>query len=227
MIRNIFLFLSLILAPLAAEAEGNTGELGSLSTLKAKVEKFTLSNGLRVVLYKREHAPVFNGQIWVRVGGVDEVPGTTGLAHFLEHMAFKGSKTIGTNNFSKEEPLLEKLEDLMQQKLAVLGLVDLDKEKIAKLDEAISDTRYKLKKIWVPNEFSQIYKLRGAVGLNAATGKDYTVYTVSLPTNAFDSWLWMESDRLLNPVFRQFYNCLLYTSPSPRDATLSRMPSSA
>ena len=196
---NYFFIFSLFFI-LALESRVNADELDQFSALKAKVEKFTLSNGIRVLVYKRDYAPVFSGLIWVRVGGVDEVPGTTGLSHFLEHMAFKGSETIGTKDYQKEEPLLAELDDLM---IALSREEDAEKKK--ELEQAVAEVRGKLEEIWLPNEFSQIYKLRGAVGLNAGTSKDYTVYMVSLPNSAFDSWLWMESDRLLNPVFRQFY----------------------
>lgn len=167
-----------------------------LHTLADGVERFTLSNGLRVVLFRRSQAPVFTGHLWVRVGGVNEVPGTTGVAHLLEHMAFKGSNTIGTKDYQAERELLQELEELVSE--AENSDSDALRSKIEKV-------KSELEKLWVNNEFSLIYQKRGATGLNAATGKDYTYYTVSLPTSAFDLWCWMESDRLLNPVFRQFY----------------------
>ena len=74
------------------------------------VQEFKLSNGLKVLFYKRDQAPIFAGQLWVRVGGVDEVPGVTGISHLFEHMAFKGSKTIGTKDYSREKVLLANLE---------------------------------------------------------------------------------------------------------------------
>jgi predicted Zn-dependent peptidase len=124
-----------------------------LNNLQQNVQLITLSNGMRVVFVKRDTAPVFNGQIHVKVGGVNEPLGKSGVAHLLEHQAFKGSTTIGVNK---------------------------------------------------DNEFGTIYKENGGVGLNAGTAKDFTYYTVSLPSNAFELWCWLESDRLLNPVFRQF-----------------------
>ena len=136
---------------------------------------------------------MFSGHIWVRVGSVDETPGVTGVSHMLEHMAFKGSKTIGTTSYPKEKDLLHRVETLMD-----------GEQTPAKLEE-LKEVYKELESIWVNNEFSRIYQKRGAVGLNAATGKDYTFYLVSLPNVAFELWCWMESDRLLNPVFRQFY----------------------
>ncbi len=122
--------------------------------LKNDSKVFTLSNGLRVVYLKRDTAPVFAAQIHVKVGGVDEEPGKSGSAHMLEHMAFKGTETIGEQ---------------------------------------------------IDNEFSAIYKRAGAANLNAGTSKDYTYYTVGVPTNAFELWCSLESERLIKPVFRQFY----------------------
>lgn len=161
------------------------------------IKRFTLSNGLRVVYFYRAYAPVFAGQLWVKVGGVDETSGITGLSHFLEHMAFKGTHTIGTKDYDAEQKLLLELETLMQQSSPNSN----DGEKKAQIAEVHS----KLQQIWVDNEFSTMYKQHGAVGLNAATGKDFTYYQVELPKTEFEFWCWMESDRLLFPVFRQFY----------------------
>lgn len=168
-----------------------------LERLEKETVRYTLSNGLRVIVYRRAQAPTFHAQLWVRVGGIDEVPGKTGVSHLLEHMAFKGTETIGTKDFSKEKPLLEQLETLM--KLPAEQRTDETRKEIERLHDQLS-------KLWVNNEFSQIYKQRGAVNLNAGTSKDYTFYMVSVPTAAFDLWCWMESERLIRPVFRQFYD---------------------
>jgi len=203
-------------AVLANESEvvGSSQEASQpdwLRKLQGRVSTFELSNGIRVVFYKRDFAPVFSGLIWVKVGGVDETPGTSGLSHFLEHMAFKGSETIGTKSFAEEEPLLGKLEDLGSQLDIIRRQAEADvsnkklKDQLESIRKDFSDTQRELEDIWEPNEFSRIYKKKGAVGLNAGTSNDYTVYMVSLPKNSWDTWLWMESDRLKNPVFRQFY----------------------
>ena len=193
-----FIFLSL-LNPLFASSladSGNQSSRTALHRLDQGVEKFTLSNGLRVIFFRRANAPVFAGQTWVGVGGVDEVEGKTGAAHLLEHMAFKGSETIGTKSFAEEKPLQERLEVLMTEETLKPGTVK---------KEEISDLYQQLSAIWVDNEFSRAYQRRGAVGLNAGTAKDYTMYQIELPSAEFELWCWLESDRLLAPVFRQFY----------------------
>lgn len=183
------------LLPFHVSAEDSTSH-ADFQALREGVKRFKLSNGLRVLYYRRAIAPVFTGQIWVRVGGVNEQTGSTGISHLLEHMAFKGTEKIGTKDFQKEKPLLERIEQILQV---------TDKKVPFTENPDYKKTLQELQKLWVDNEFSLIYKNAGAVGLNAATSKDYTYYTVALPKNAFELWCWMESERLLNPVFRQFY----------------------
>ena len=172
---------------------GKPGASSKLDRLRENVRRFTLPNGLRVIFYRRANAPVFSGQVWIRVGGVNEKEGQTGLAHLLEHMAFKGSTTLGTKNFAEEEPLLVELDSIMANPSA------------ADAPKNLAETYKKLEALWINEEFSRIYEHNGADGLNAGTGTDYTAYFVNLPNVAFELWCWMETDRLLNPVFRQFY----------------------
>ncbi|MDD2941856.1 MAG: insulinase family protein [bacterium] len=178
--------------PSASEQGGD-----ALQMLEKGVERLTLSNGLRVVVYRRAGVPVFSGQIWVKVGGVNEVAGKTGISHMLEHMAFKGSEVIGSKDFKKEKPLLDELDRLMSGQDDTLE-GEARQKRIAELEKELDE-------LSDGNEFSRLYERRGAVGLNAGTAKDFTFYMVSLPTNEFEFWCWMESDRLLAPVFRQFY----------------------
>ena len=88
-------------------------DLSVLDRIKQSVRTHTYDNGLKVIIYPRAQAPVFTGMITVGVGGVDEIPGETGIAHVLEHMAFKGTKTLGTKNYAKEAPLLFELEEII------------------------------------------------------------------------------------------------------------------
>ncbi|MBP9837603.1 MAG: insulinase family protein [Proteobacteria bacterium] len=193
-----FLFVGLFLycSPSYGEEYKPTDAKVVLAKFAEGVQKITLKNGLRILVYPRKDAPVFAGQVWVKVGGVNESLGSTGAAHLLEHMAFKGSETIGTKDYAKEKPLLEQIE--AQMKLHQAGSADFKKEKLVSLYKELSE-------LWLDNEFSRIYQKRGGVGLNAGTAKDYTMYTIELPKSELELWCWMESDRLMNPVFRQFY----------------------
>ncbi|MCB0358467.1 MAG: insulinase family protein, partial [Bdellovibrionales bacterium] len=146
--------------------------------------------------YSRPMTPVFAGQVWVRVGGVDETPGKTGLSHMLEHMAFKGTETIGTKDYRREQELLTRLDQLVQDEPA--GSVIFQSQEV-------QDIRSELRSLWDTGEFTRLFQGQGASDLNAGTSKDYTVYTVSLPKPAFEFWAYMESERVLHPVFREFY----------------------
>lgn len=171
---------------------------GTIKELSSRVKLKTLSNGLRVVMYRRGVAPVFSGYVGARVGGVDEVTGATGLSHMLEHMAFKGTEVVGTKDFAKEKPLLDELEGLMHkqddgQKLSA--------EEVAR----VKDIYGQLKNLWVMGAFTNEYTARGGSGMNARTTKEATEYYVDLPRSQFEFWCWMESERILKPVMRQFY----------------------
>ena len=185
---------------------------GALHRLEEGVRKVVLSNGLRVLMFRRPNAPVFAGQTWVKVGGVNEVLGKTGAAHLLEHMAFKGTEQVGTRDYSVEKPLLDELEGYIDrlEQLKKPGSPGAEtpaaqESNLKDLKKKMEATYQKLQKLWVDNEFSITYERQGATGLNAATAKDYTMYRVNLPKVAFELWCWMESERLLHPVFRQFY----------------------
>lgn len=206
--KKYFLFFLLLLPKLGyADATER-----ALERIVGGVQEFELENGLKVLFYRKEEAPVFAAQIWVKVGGVDEVSGHTGISHLFEHMAFKGTKTIGTKDYAKETVLLERLEKIMTRSRRNPEIL---KEKKKELDRINSG----LEKLLLDNEYSVQYERRGGVGLNASTGKDYTNYFISLPSVAFQHWAWMESDRLLNPVFRQFYKELQVVKEERRSRT--------
>jgi predicted Zn-dependent peptidase len=170
----------------------------ALSEMVSKVHFHTLDNGVRVILYNRGTAPVFAGSVVVRVGGSDEIMGQTGISHLFEHMAFKGTRTIGTKDYAREKQLLEQLEKLAATSAAAQQLSDEQKRSWDEVHE-------KLRDIWISDDFTRRYSQQGAVGQNATTDKEFTKYFVNLPRSAFEFWCKMEADRLLNPVMRQFY----------------------
>ena len=140
-------------------------------------------------------AAVFSSTISVRVGGVDEHLGSTGISHMLEHMAFKGTSTIGTRDYARESELLRQVEELAPRS------ANFSADELAQWQRL----HQQLKEIWKSEEFSSNYEERGAVGLNATTDQELTSYFVSLPRTEFEFWAQTESDRILNPVMRQFY----------------------
>ncbi|MBA4423036.1 MAG: insulinase family protein [Syntrophus sp. (in: bacteria)] len=174
--------------------------------LENRVQAFTLKNGLRLLMLERHLSPTVSIYIRYRSGAVDERDGKTGTAHLLEHMMFKGTKTIGTKNYHREEKLLLKIEQ-------VGAAVDREKKKGNSADQALlTQMTQQLKalqkthrRLMISNEIDRLYTEQGAVGLNASTGQDLTTYQVSIPSNRIELWARIESDRMANPVFREFY----------------------
>jgi predicted Zn-dependent peptidase len=175
--------------------------------LEKKVQKFTLHNGLTVLILERHVSPTVSCYIRYRVGAVDEDSKYTGTAHFLEHMLFKGTKTIGTKNFGEEQEILKKLH-------AVINSLDTErikgkqgnKRKIEELNRQRESLEQETKKFIVENEIDRLYTENGGTAMNASTGYDVTTYFVNLPSNKIELWARIESDRMTNPVFREFYS---------------------
>jgi predicted Zn-dependent peptidase len=155
---------------------------------------------------KRSAVPTVSYNLSVRVGSVDEPGGRSGLAHLFEHMAFKGTETIGTIDFAREQPLLEELDRLeaeLQRAQRAPGGGEGGREVEAR--RRFEDVQARARSLVVPNEYGALYDRHGAVGFNASTGADLTRYTVSLPANRLPLWIALESDRFNRPVFREFY----------------------
>lgn len=174
--------------------------------LSSNVQEFTLPNGMKWLLVKRSNAPVFAGIVQVKVGGIDEPEGQTGIAHMLEHMLFKGSDAIGTKDFAKEKPYLEaiaKLGDLYQ---AEQRSAHPDKEKLSKIEKEIFTNLSAQREFIVPNELWQLFQRNGVNNLNAYTSKDVTTFHAEMPTNRFELWAYLISSMLFNDVPREFYS---------------------
>lgn len=186
-----FLLIFLCLAPPVLALPGNE--------LLKSVESVTLKNGMKFLLLKRSGVPVFSAYLRVKVGGIDEAPGQTGVAHLLEHMAFKGTREIGTRQPEEEAILLEKIEKVHAKKLQARGAQKKALEK--ELQDLLKDAAQYV----VSGEFSKIYERNGATDLNATTSQDLTTYFVTLPANKLKLWAYLESARLKDPVFREFY----------------------
>lgn len=169
----------------------------------ANVTEFTLDNGLKFIVMENRDAPVVSFYTLADVGGVDEPVGKTGVAHFLEHMAFKGTDKIGTKNFAQEKILLADLDQTFNQLKAAKAKGD--RQAVEKLQQRFDQLQQDAENLVERNEFGQIVQMSGGVGLNAATTADSTFYFYSLPSNKLELWMALESDRFLNPVFREFY----------------------
>src|ERR1043165_972890 len=193
---SFFMLLALAL-PLAAQ---------DLASIEKRVTVKKLDNGLTVIVMERPEAPVFSFATLVNVGGAQEVPGITGLAHMFEHMAFKGTDKIGTSDYAAEKVALQKVEDTYAAyDRARRDPVNHDPASVAELEKAWKAAADEANKYVVPNEFTKIVQRAGGTGINAGTGNDETIYFYSLPSNRVELWAYLDSERFLHPVFREFY----------------------
>lgn len=174
--------------------------------LEQKVIERTLDNGLTVLMYPRRQAPVVAINMRFKVGSVDEITGQTGIAHLLEHMLFKGTKTVGTRDWEAERKVIAELERVGAELDAERARGDrADPEKVKQLQAELARLQEEQAKYIVKDEMDLIYSVAGGVGLNASTSADFTTYVVSLPSNKLELWMAMESDRMRHPVLREFY----------------------
>jgi predicted Zn-dependent peptidase len=174
--------------------------------LEDKVHSRTLGNGMTVILVERHGAPVFSTIYGFKVGSVDEIPGITGTAHLFEHMAFKGTPRIGTSDFEKEKPIMEKVNQVGREWSLELVKGDrADKEKLARLRQELTRLEAEQKNYIVKDEIDVLYSNVGGTGLNAGTGTDQTMYIINLPANQLELFCLIESERIRNTVLREFY----------------------
>ncbi len=168
-----------------------------------QITEFTLDNGLKFIVMENHDAPVVSFVTYADVGGVDEPEGQTGVAHYLEHLAFKGSTRIGTTDYAAEAKLLERLDRI---NALLQGAKQADNQQaIAELEAEFAKIQAEADEYVEQNEYGEIVETAGGVGLNAATSADYTQYFYSFPSNKLELWMSLESERFLDPVFREFY----------------------
>ncbi len=168
-------------------------------------------NGLVLMVVEDRQWPTVLCYRYHRVGSVNEHAGITGTAHLLEHMMFKGTREVGTWNYEAEVPIMEEIDGLMDEidRERAKGLNDyqeMDQDKIDRLWEEVKKQQEKQRKYIRKNEIDYIYNTHGARGLNASTGFDSTDYYLSLPSNRLEIWAYLESQRMKEPVFREFYS---------------------
>ncbi|MBN2183523.1 MAG: insulinase family protein [Sedimentisphaerales bacterium] len=204
--RKIITIGAAILAFTAASLVSGTAYAQDLAEFEKRITEFTLSNGLKFLVLERHEAPVVSFHTHANVGAVDEVKGITGLAHLFEHMAFKGTKTIGTKNYSAEAKAIAEMDELFEQIKAERRKGDrADTQLLEKLQKQFEQAQQESQKYIVHDEYEEILSREGASGFNAYTSQDYTCYIVGLPSNKIELWMSLEADRFANPVLREFY----------------------
>ena len=193
---------------------------GTAGAQQVPVEEVVLDNGLTLLLLPRPGDPNVAAGWVAKVGSVYERPGITGVAHLFEHMMFKGTAAIGTRNIEQDLQIIAELDEV-KAALRVEEAALLDAERLGRIDDAgdpahrteghralmdrFEDLLAQQEELIIKEDFSRLYSGQGASGMNAGTSYDFTLYFVNVPANKLELWFWMESDRLLNPVFREFY----------------------
>lgn len=187
----------------------STNKLTSAFDLEDRVKKHVFDNGLTVISMERSITPTFAAYIHYKVGSVDEVSGSTGIAHLLEHMMFKGTTTFGTKDYKAEEKILNELEYNYERlkEMRMAGGEDEDNNAIiSKIESEIKRLQQAEQSLIIKEELDKIYSENGAANFNAYTSNDNTTYLVELPSNRFELWAILESDRMRNLVLREFYS---------------------
>ncbi len=178
----------------------------NLKEFAKHVTEFNLANGMHFIVLERHEAPVVSFHTYVNAGSVDDPKGRTGLAHMFEHMAFKGTETIGSTNWPAEKLALANIERVYDQLDAERNkLAKADSAKIKTLQEQLQAAIEKADSYVVSNLYPRIIEENGGVGMNASTGEDSTDYFYNFPANRVELWFYLESARFLHPVFREFY----------------------
>ena len=178
----------------------------NLAQFEERMTEFTLDNGLTFLVLERHEAPVVSFHTYADVGAVDEVRGITGLAHLFEHMAFKGTKTVGTKDYEAEKVAMAKMDEIFLELKAERRKGDRsDKARLEQLQNQLKEAQEQAQQYLVHDEYEEVFSREGSSGFNAYTSQDATQYIVSLPSNKVELWMVMESDRFANPVLREFY----------------------
>jgi predicted Zn-dependent peptidase len=177
----------------------------TFDAIKSGVKVHALKNGMKFIVLERHEAPVVSFHVYADVGSANESYGITGISHLLEHMAFKGTKIVGTKDPEAEAKVLAEMDALYDQIKGEKAKVKPDAEKLKGVEEKFEALRKKAKEYVINNEFFDMMMREGDRGINAYTSNDATQYINSLPSNKVEYWMAMTSDRFLNPVFREFY----------------------
>ncbi|MDN4031069.1 pitrilysin family protein [Chryseobacterium gambrini] len=178
----------------------NNYEYITVSNDENGVRIYTLKNGLKVFLAQNSDAPRIQTYIPVRTGSNNDPSDNTGLAHYLEHMMFKGTSKLGTQNWEKESELLDQISDLYEQHKA-----ENDPEKKKEIYRKIDEVSQEASQYAIANEYDKAISSLGASGTNAHTWFDETVYKNNVPNNELEKWLKIEKERFSELALRLFH----------------------
>lgn len=194
------LTLMTVVAAMLLSACGSKYAYESVKGDPTQTRIYTLDNGLKVYMSVNDEEPRIQTYIAVRVGGKNDPSETTGLAHYFEHLMFKGTESFGTQDYAAEKPMLDEIEQLFE----VYRKTEDEAERKA-IYKRIDSISYEASKLAIPNEYDKLMASIGAQGTNAYTGYDMTVYVENIPSNQVENWLKIEADRFKNVVIRGFH----------------------
>ena len=200
--KRMFQFLwvvSLILLT-AACGDASRFKYESVPNDPMKARIYTLDNGLKVYMTVNKDQPRIQTYIAVKVGGKNDPAETTGLAHYFEHLMFKGTENFGTQNYGLEKPMLDEIEALFETYRQTT-----DEAERAAIYHKIDSVSYEASKVAIPNEYDKLMAAIGADGTNAYTANDMTVYVEDIPSNEVENWAKIQADRFQHPVIRGFH----------------------
>lgn len=199
-------FPALLLISVALAGPGWGAADAAGQDVQLDVREFTLDNGMHFLVVPRPGAPTVSFVTHIPVGSVNEALGHTGIVHFLEHLLFKGTTTVGTVDSEEEVALFARMDAAHDTLLLARALLPSpDSAEILRLEERIRILEDSARVLVVPGEFDRIYSRAGARSMNATTSYEATEYFIELPANRAELWFAMEADRMRNPVFREFY----------------------
>jgi len=183
--------------------------------------EYWLDNGMQVLMVERHESPTIMASIMAHVGSSNETSGISGISHLFEHMMFKGTETIGTKDIKRDREImaaLDSLKELIRDEERIMrekyrrGEIEDMSDPAAKTDryreiETVFDSLIvEQRGLLIKDQLDEIYGKNGGFFLNAFTSDDMTGYFVRLPKNKIELYMWLESDRFKNPVFREFYS---------------------
>jgi len=192
---GVFIILAFLSSALAAE-------------VSLDVKEHVLPNGMKILMIQKPGVPRVVCHIYFKVGSINERPGITGIAHVHEHMMFKGTKMLGVTDHEADAAIDRQIDALMDQiyreRFWTPG--GGDKAKIARLQKQVDELVAAEKKYVIKDELWELYMKNGGTGLNASTSNETTGYYVTLPANKVELQMLLESDRMINAYFREFYS---------------------
>ena len=198
--KNLLTMLSVAMVALLMASCGGKRSYETVKGDPMQSRIYTLDNGLKVYLTVNKEVPRIQTSIPVRVGGKNDPAETTGLAHYFEHLMFKGTESFGTQNYAEEKPMLDQIEALFEE-----YRTKTDEAERAAIYHQIDSISYEASKLAIPNEYDKLMAAIGASGTNAYTSYDVTCYVEDIPSNQLDNWAKIQADRFKNNVIRGFH----------------------